>query len=276
MNRMPALLCILAAIALLAGCAQPTSAPAEAPTTEVPPEPTVETTDIPPPTATTEPTPEPTPTETPWIFRDDFDGGLADGWTRVNEEPDRVSFTADGWLELVAGNPSIGGQEGLDIKMVNALTRPIPEGDFAATVRVKAAPLQNFQQATLFLILDARSYVAINTGFCEFCLPDTGGSGFYGEGFSNGTTLTDPPVFIPRDVTATDVYLRLVYRPAEASVTLYYATAPDAWQEARTLTNVPAFTMVGLGAGNLPGPGSDGTELVAQFDYFELSEVDGS
>lgn len=176
----------------------------------------------------------------------------------------------------MANNPGISVEEGPEFGMINLLTRPIPEGDFSATVHVKAAPLQNFQQAALYLISNRLTYVAINTGFCSFCLPGTGGSGFYVEAFNEGSSLTPSPVFIPRDIAATDVYLRLAYRPAEASVTLYYATAPDAWQEATTVTGVPAFTLVGLGAANMPGQGSDGSELVAQFDYFELDEVDGS
>lgn len=281
MNRIQALFCVTAVIALAAaGCSQPTAAPTEPPTTEAPAEETVEPTNVPAPTETAEPTaeptPEPTPTEVPWIFRDDFDGGLAEGWTWHNEEPQRVSFTADGWLQIVANNPGLSAEDGPEFGMINLLTRPIPEGDFSATVHVQAAPLQNFQQAALYLISNRLSYVAINTGFCSFCLPDTGGSGFYVEAFNEGSSLTPNLVVVPHAVDAVDVYLRLVYRPAEASVTIYYATAPDAWQEATTVTGVPAFRLVGLGTANMPGQGSDGSELVAQFDYFELDEVDGN
>lgn len=278
MNRILAVICAAAALVLLPGCAQAPSNPATPPAdaepaepTEGPPEPTAPPTEV--PTAAPPPTPEPTPTETPWIFRDDFDGELAEGWRWVNEIPARVSFTDYGWLEITADNPGIFNEEGEEVTLSNLLVRDIPEGDFAATVHLEAAPSRNFQQATLYLIAEIGNYVAVNTGFCEFCIPETGGHGFYVEAFDEGNSVTPQPVFIPRDPAVTDVYLRLAYRPAEGSVAAYYASAPDEWQEATTVTGVPAFTAVGLGAANIPAGGS-GEDLVARFDYFELSDLE--
>ncbi|HEC24123.1 MAG TPA: hypothetical protein ENI95_14520 [Chloroflexi bacterium] len=198
-------------------------------------------------------------------FVDDFNGWMDAGWEWQNENPERWSFTEDGWLEIVADNPM--GDE-----RVNTLVRPVPEGDFTVTAHLTAAPNHNFQQAALSLLQNRENYVAVLTGFCRLCLPQTGGYGFFMEAFSGGSPMQGG-MFYPREETATDVYLRLVYSAADNSVTGYYATGPTDWQEATVLRNVPPFTHIALGMSNLPAPEeAPGDDLVTRVDYVIITQ----
>ena len=218
------------------------------------------------PTSTPEPTSIPSPTPLPegMIFRDDFDGYLQPGWTWLNEDPARWSFTDDGWLEIVGGNPPFF-QEGNDIGLVNFLTRELPEGEFMITAHIKADPKENFHQATIYIYQDRSNYIALNTGFCSIC--PTGGPGFYMETFIDNNPFGDT-YYLPRDPTKTEVYLRLVNEAG--SITGYYATTPGDWQRAGAFGNYFDFKLVGLGATN-SRPGEGGSDIIAQFDYFEIA-----
>jgi len=56
------------------------------------------------------------------------------------------------------------------------------------------------------------------------------------------------------------------------SITGYYALQPGEWQRAGAFGNYYDFVSVGLGATNAPGEeGPDGEDLIAYFDYFEIS-----
>jgi pyrimidine-specific ribonucleoside hydrolase len=101
------------------------------------------------------------------IFRDDFEGALQPGWTWENEKPDHWALTPDGWLQILGEDAGLlYGQA-----QSNLLWRELPEGNFAITVHLQAAPVVNFQQATIYLYEDLQNYIAINRGFCGPCLP---------------------------------------------------------------------------------------------------------
>ena len=184
-------------------------------------------------------TPEPSPTPDPIIFLDEFEGGLAEGWEWLNEDPGRWSITEQGWLAVTAANPGMGASEE-EYAMVNLLTYPLPEGDFVVTTRVVADPSENFKQATLFLLAEPVNYVAVLTGFCDLCLPASGGYGVFMEAYRSGENLFQEPPFVEREAVVTDLYLRLVYAEAQNTVTGYYSIAADNWQRAFVVTDPPA------------------------------------
>jgi hypothetical protein len=223
------------------------------------------------PTATPQPaatfTPEPTPTIVPTatpesqIFRDDFNGELQPGWIWENENPDRWMITDDGWLQILAEDDSILGG-GLQS---NLLFRDLPEGNFAVTTHLIAAPDSNFQQAAIFLYEDIHSYVAINRGYCEPCFPGKGNGIFVDYKVNDHTRWSAE---LNTQIDQTDVYLRLVSK--DKIIYAYYALVPDEWQFIIRLGEFFEFTKVGLGVSNIDNAGID-SDLVGSYDYFEIT-----
>jgi regulation of enolase protein 1 (concanavalin A-like superfamily) len=243
-------------------CSSPTAAP---------PEPELKPTETELPTNTVLP-PEPTVTLEAILFFDDFDDVVDSAWTWKNEDPDRWMITPEGWLAIAADDPSVIGS-GQDIEQVNLLTQAAPGGDFIITTRLIADTNEDFQQAGIFLFLDGDNYVSILNAFCKPCLPNNGGYGVYMEGFKQSEPLADP-IRTPRDPDVTDVTLRLIYSASENTVAGYVAITPDNWQHVGTYEDVPAFYEVGLGAANVPHPDGFEEDLIAFFDYFEISRVE--
>lgn len=211
------------------------------------------------PTDTPEPTPTPAPTETPvgQIFRDDFNAVLQPGWTMRNEVPDRWSLAPEGWLVILGEDASLLG----NAYQSNLLCRQAPTGEFVITVRVDTAPVENFQQATLYLYQDGNNYIAINRGFCGPCV--TGGGGVYMEykiagswGAYNAKTDT------------TDTYLRLSSNGE--SISGYYAFEPDEWQLMGKVGYFVQEAKVCLGVSNADMAGLN-ADLVGRFDYIDIS-----
>ena len=227
------------------------------PKTGISPQTEVDPIEPPPPTHTVLPdeptsTIEPIATADPVIFRDPFEGKLNSAWRILNEDPENWMITTNGWLVISADDPSVlsSGQE---IRQANFLFQPAPGGDFVVTTRLITNPLENFQQAGIFLLLDGENYVSILNAFCEPCLPNNGGYGIFMEGFKNAESIAEKK-FIPRAPDETDVFLRLVYSAINHTVTGYYTSYPGTWQEVGVIDGVSTFSKVGLGAANTPGP----------------------
>jgi len=222
-----------------------TSAPTEAPTTAPSPEASA--------------TPQASATPEGRIFRDDFDGQLAEGWTWLNENPDNWQITADGWLELV-GEDAFALDGGLGQN--NMLFRDLPPGNVAITAHVQADPDTNFQQAALWLWQDSTSYVDLNRGYCANCV----GSGVYFDyripGLPQGTYQTP--------VAETDVYLRIEITADQ--ITLFYSVDGVSWERLGRFGNVFTFQQVGLGVSNVDPFGAD-DDLTAGFDWFEITTL---
>lgn len=251
---------LVISIITLAACATPTSEP---PTDQQAPEPAhISPTSAPEPTV--EPSPEPTPTieasATPenLIFRDDFTGELQPGWTWENENPDLWKITDDGWLQIIGEDMSLLSDE----YQSNMLWRELPSGDFIISIHLRAQPIANFQQATLYIYEDPDNYVALNRGYCDICIDN--GSAFYMEykiygGFGSYNKPTDE----------TDVYIRLA-READV-ITGYYAFEPEQWERiGRYGGSYFEFKRVGIGVSNVDPFGAD-ADLVGLFDYFEIT-----
>ena len=211
-------------------------------------------------TFTPEPTPTVVPTTTPenQIFRDDFSGGLQPGQARENEKPDRWMITDDGWLQILAEDGYIPNQS-------NFLIRDLPDGDFAVSAHLIAAPDSNFQQAAIFLYEDVHSYVAINRGYCEPCFPGKGNGIFVDYKVNDHTRWSAE---LNTQIDQIDVYLRLVSK--DKVIYAYYALAPDEWQYIVRLGEFFEFTKVGLGVSNIDNGGID-SDLVGSYDYFEIT-----
>jgi pyrimidine-specific ribonucleoside hydrolase len=215
------------------------------------PEPTAGSTSGSEPEITASPTPQ------DLLFYDGFDGMLQAGWTWENENPNRWSFTPDGWLQILGeDNSLLGGQE-----QSNLLWRDLPEGDFVITVHLLAVPVADFQQATIYIYEDLDNYIAINRGFCSPCLP--GGNGIFMEYKISGAWGAYS-VAMPD----TELFLRL---ESEANtISGYYATIPDEWQRLGRFGNYFTFKRVGLGVSNCDD-GGENADLAGLFDYFEIT-----
>ena len=201
-----------------------------------------------------------TPTATPegLIFRDDFTDTLQPGWTWENEKSDQWTITPDGWLQLLGDDSALlYGQA-----QSNLLWRELPSGNFAITVHLQAAPVTNFQQATIYLYEDLDNYIAINRGYCGFCT--TGGNGIYMEYKINGQGNAYMIAF-----EETDLYIKLEGK--DHVISGFYATAPDQWKRLGRFGNYFLFKRVGLGVTNSDIERDDNADLVGLFDYFEIT-----
>jgi len=210
------------------------------------------------PTNTALPTETPEPTNTPLpmgvLFRDDFEGKLQPDWEWENENPDKWTFTNDGWLQIIGESNNLLREN----QQSNLLWHPLPAGDFVITVHLKTKPFENFHQAAIYIYQDPKNYVTINRGYCDLCA--TGGGGFYMDYEINGQ-IGDYNVA----TNAEDVYLRLESK--DNTISGYYATAPDQWKRLGRFGNFFQFTKVGIGISNVRAA----DDVVGLFDYFEIS-----
>jgi len=254
---------LLCLVITLSACSLP--GPASLPTAIVQPSVTsLPPTDTPfPPTDTLVPTdtsiPTPILTETPvgQIFRDDFTGALQPGWTWKNENSSRWTITTDGWLQITGEDPSLFG----DGIQSNLLWRDPPTGEYQVTVHVNAATTTNFQQATLYLYQDGDNFVAINRGFCSFCV--AGGNGIYMEYKYAGAWGT-----FRQATLSNDVYLRLVTRGDV--IEGFYALQPDQWKSMGKVGNYLKNFEIGLGVSNVDSNNIN-SDLIGRFDYIEIA-----
>ena len=96
--------------------------------------------------------PEPKLTGLKEVFRDDFDGeDLAEHWEVQNPDPD--SFIVENG-ELLIVNGSVGKREDLSFSNLFRLSKPLPKGDWVATVKLKASFAVNNEGVFLGVIDD--------------------------------------------------------------------------------------------------------------------------
>lgn len=233
---------------VLTACKSPAPTP-----TEPPPPPPTDTPVPPPPTATL----EPTATPDPLLFRDDFDGKLAEGWSWTNEDDRYYSFTNNpGWLEMSAQPGYIGGT------VKNLLLRPAPEGNYELETKVNFTPEGNFQIAALVIYESGPNFVQFGRAFCGPCPAK---DGFYFDLFVDGKFGGEN---FATPITGTDtVSLRL--RREGSSYTGYASLDGTNWQVIGTHQSPMTAGFVGLTAAQAtdtePGP--------AQFDYFTITAL---
>ena len=260
MNTKSVFLVLVICALVLSACQspQPTQLPATEPIVVEQPTNIPLPTDTPAPTNTALPTETPKPTNTPLpsgvLFRDDFEGAFQPSWEWENENPDKWTFTEDGWLQIIGEHNSLLGES----SQSNLLWYSLPAGDFVITVHLKTKPFENFHQAAIFIYEDPENYITINRGYCDLC--PTGGNGIYmdykisGEwgGYKAATNVED-------------VYLRLESKGN--TISGYYALSPDQWERLGRFGNYFQFKKVGIGVSNVRAA----SDVVGLFDYFEIS-----
>jgi hypothetical protein len=227
----------------------------------MPPHPT--NTSLPTPTLTIKPAVLiiPTTQSENLIFRDDFSGSLQPGWYWENEDPEKWSFTDDGWLQITAEDPNLL-KEG---KQTNILWRNLPEGDFAIIVHLKAAPTADSQQAAIFVYQDADHYLALYRCFCS-----TDGAPLQSIVAEHKLTEYDHGSGLAA-YSDDDVYLKLEIK--NNVINNYFAKPPGKWAGMMDWGNSKShvrFTKVGIGVSNGGSEARENAILVGQFDYFEI------
>lgn len=246
-------------ILMLAACGTPgTELPISEPTE--PQQPAVQPTETALPTPTLEPTATIAPTSTPegLLFHDDLNGSLQPGWTWDAEDPAKWSFVdinGKQWLQIV-------GNSGRS----NVLTRDIPSGDFAIVAHIKADPRLNFHQANIFIFQDTANYVVVNTGYCQPC--PVGGYGYFMETIVTGGDALNH-YEAPRAADDTDVYLKIDV--VNNVISGYFSTTPGEWTRIGRFGNFYELKSIGLSATNSSPPSGTPEDIVAQFDYFEVT-----
>lgn len=229
------------------------------------PEPTTtpEPTAIPSPTLT--PTSEPTPTPLGQIFHDEFNQMLQPGWMWINENSKNWGISEQGWLRIKSEDLCLLNEHFQN----NLLMRSAPvEGNFKIDTLVNANTSGNFQQASIYIFEDEANYFSINRGYCDLCPPK--GDGIYSD-YMYKNKWSFP--FNGRSIEIDKVYLRIVVNRDKKELITYYAIEPDEWIQLRKAPLVFTINQVGLGSSNCE-QGENSDNLVALFDYFEISAVD--
>lgn len=209
------------------------------------------------PTATQEPTLTPTILPEGVLFRDDFNKELQPGWVWENENKAKWTITDDGWLQIIAEDPSLffGGYQS------NLLLRDLPEGDFEVIIHAIADPTEPNQSLNLMLYQDQDNNMEISRAFCGPC--EKPGSGFYMDYKISGSwgfyqTLTND----------TDVYMMI--RNQNNVISGYYAVEPENWISLGKLGNYYEFKQVGIGVTNSDGENLVNSDLVSKIDFIEI------
>lgn len=235
-------------VLILTACTSPTPLPPTEP--PIPPP----TNTPPPPT----PTLVPTATPDPLLFRDDFEGALAEGWSWTKEDNRYWNLTANpGWLEISAQPGYIG-----DGTVKNLLLRAAPEGNYELETKLNFIPQGNFQIAALVIYDSGANFVQFGRAFCGPCPTKDGfyfdlfvGGNFGGENFATAITSSE------------SVSLRL--RREGNSYTGYSSLDGENWQVIGTHTTEMSPRFIGLTAAQANGS----VPKAAQFDYFIINAL---
>jgi len=184
------------------------------------------------------------------LFRDEFEGALAGGWSWLDEQVTDWSLTASGALRVV----TIPGEA-----WSNVLLRQAPPGDFTLSTCLTFEPAGNFASAMLYVRQDGENAVLLGRAFCD--LDWCAGNAIYldhiqaGEfaGSNYATVAEDPAV----------AYLRL--SRVGDTFTGYYSPDGTRWTAIGQHTAPLHSVQVGLVAHNAP------SAIPAEFDFFEIT-----
>ena len=219
-----------------------------------------------PPTNTPVPTNTPLPTETPaptakplFLFRDDFDGQLADGWVWLGEDTTHWSLAeVPGFMRIITQGTNIGS----DAEPINFLVHAAPAGDFEIETYVQFEPTTNFQFAGLLIYEGQGQALGFGRAFAQCNFPPCKGNALY---FDNPTQQNGPNFATPI-TSLSEVYLRLLREGN--TYTAYYSEDASNWTQIGQHTSdiTPAF--VGLIASQ-----AYEEEKPADFDYFSIRAI---
>lgn len=184
------------------------------------------------------------------LFRDDFQGVLADGWSWLDEQLADWSLTDSGTLRMVTIPGAVWS---------NALIRQAPPGDFTLTTHVRFEPVGNFAAAMLYVRQDNQNAVLLGRAFCdqEWCA----GNAIYFDHIQAGEFVGSNYATVVEDPSM--AYLRLS-RTGD-TFTGYYSPDGTRWTTIGQHTAPLFFLQVGLVAHNAP------TAIPAEFGFFEIT-----
>ena len=192
------------------------------------------------------------------IFKDDFTGQLADGWTWLEEDPTKWSLSAvPGSLQILASDASFDGP----YIPLNILLREAPTEDFEITTSVRFTPTSDFQFAGLVVLQDQKNVLQFGRAFCDVvnaCV----GDGVYFDDFENGS-ITGTNYAVPFQGEL--IYLRL-----QRQGNIYtgsYSEDGENWIKLGEHSRDFSPVRVGLMAAQAP------EEIPALFDYFTIDTV---
>jgi beta-xylosidase len=236
-----------------AACGFPGTAPAAPTTLPLPPTPDLQQMPV------DEPAPTAASTADPLIFRDDFEGALADGWQWQSENAGQWSLErSPGWLEITAGSGFVR-----DGSLENLLLRPLPASDFEMETRLIFKPTANFQFSGLIAYESDADFIQFGRAFCS-SPQDCANDGLYLDVRVQGS-YTDDNFAIPAPGVDT-LFLRL--RREGDTFTSYYSEDGSNW----VLVGVYSGAMIPSSIGLLAGQSTSGS-LPAQFDYFSTAPL---
>jgi beta-xylosidase len=197
------------------------------------------------------------PTESPFLFRDDFDGKLGDGWTWVGEDATHWNLTdAPGSMRIIAQGTNIGA----DGEPKNFLVYPAPEGSFEIETYMKFEPTSNFQFAGLLVYEAQGKAVQFGRAFAQCNFPDfCKDNALY---FDNPTQQGLPNFATPIS-DPSNVHLRL--RREGNVYTAFYSEDGSQWTEVGPHNASITPLYVGLIASQ-----AYEQEIPADFDYFSI------
>ena len=193
------------------------------------------------------------------LWRDEFDGPLAEPWYWVNENPDKWMFN-DGFLRILTSSLGTGEE--------NLLLRPVAEGDFTIKTRVLFEPDTDFQFAGLVIWQDEENYLQFGRLFCDLegaCV----GNGIYFDKILGGD-LVDGNFATPID-NPSDVFLRLERR-GDMVRAFYSLDGAISWYEIGIHWIPSDFQVNGIGLTSSLDFNTPDWDISADFDFFELTE----
>lgn len=234
---------------------------AEATATQIP---TATDTLPPPPTDTPLPTdtpipPTPTATEPPFLFRDDFEGALAEGWQWIGEDPTHWDLSSvPGALRITLQSTNI-----FDGEPKNFLVHEAPNGDYEIATLVHFNPSSNFQFAGLLIYQSQGNALQFGRAFAQ-CPDVCIGNAIYFDIIEGGKG--GKPNYATAAQSLDQAYLRL--RREGNIYTGYYSEDGTDWIVIGKHESGITPVFVGLIA-------SQGyqVETTADFDYFTIEAL---
>lgn len=197
------------------------------------------------------------------LWRDEFDGSLADGWYWVNENPEEWNLTGSpGALRIYTSPFGTGGE--------NLLLRPVAQGDFSIETRVSFTPDTDFQFAGLVIYQDEGTFLQLGRAFCDIEGPCVG-NGIYFD-YASGGVSVDGNFATQADNPNNpgDAYLRLERRGN--MVRAFYSNDGAAWIIIGDHWIPSDFVVNGVGLTSSQDFFTGGWSVPADFDYFEMTE----
>jgi beta-xylosidase len=202
---------------------------------------------------------EPAATPDPLLFRDDFNGALADGWQWTRENPSYWSLAKNpGWLEIFA-RPGHVNKANIE----NLLLRQAPAGNFELETRLKFKPGLDFQIAGLLIYASDADNVLFGRAYCSSSTCT--GDGLYMDLSTNGNFASGN--FAAQAPSTDTVFLSL--RREGNAFSAYLSEDGQQWTLIGTHQSGMQVMKVGLAVGQAlntePQP--------AQFDFFSIKAL---